>query len=111
VIWGDARFVPVWPGAGWLILLALTSQVAGWMLITSSLPRLPAAMTSLLLMIQPIGSMALGALIFAEDPSPLQLSGVVLIIVAVVFATRASAQPPPEPAQPAEPPLEPATFA
>ncbi len=23
VLWGDARFVPVWPGAGWLITLAL----------------------------------------------------------------------------------------
>lgn len=87
---GATRFVPVWPGAGWLILLALTSQVGGWLLITISLPRLPAAMTSLLLMIQPIGSMVLGALIFNESPSLLQLSGVVLIIGAVIFATRGS---------------------
>jgi drug/metabolite transporter (DMT)-like permease len=87
---GDAKFVPVWPGAGWLILLALTSQVAGWLLITISLPRLPAAMTSLLLMIQPVGSLALGALIFSESPSVLQLGGVALVIGAVIFATRAS---------------------
>jgi drug/metabolite transporter (DMT)-like permease len=89
-ITGNARFVPVWPGAGWLILLALTSQVAGWLLITMSLPRLPAATTSLLLMIQPVGSLALGALIFSESPSALQLLGVALVIGAVVFATRAS---------------------
>jgi drug/metabolite transporter (DMT)-like permease len=85
---GDARLIPVWPGAGWLIVLALTSQVFGWLLITISLPRLPAAITSLLLMIQPIGSLALASLIFGERPSPLQLSGVLLVLGAVIFATR-----------------------
>jgi drug/metabolite transporter (DMT)-like permease len=87
-LWGDARFVPVWPAAGWLALLALTSQVLGWLLITMSLPRLPAALTSLILMIQPIGSLILGAVIFAESPSLLQLAGVVVVLGAVVFATR-----------------------
>ena len=88
VIWGDARFIPVFPGAWWLITLALTSQVLGWLLITISLPRLPAALTSLLLMIQPVGSMILGAVIFAEQPSPLQLLGVVIVLTAVVLASR-----------------------
>jgi len=87
-IWGDARFIPHFPGAWWLITLAITSQVMGWMLITISLPRLPAALTSLLLMIQPIGSMILGALIFGESPSALQLLGVLVVLGAVVFATR-----------------------
>ena len=87
-LWGDARFVPAWPGAGWLVLLALTSQVLGWLLIMISLPRLPAALTSLLLMIQPIGSMILGAIIFGENPTALQLGGVVVVLGAVVFATR-----------------------
>lgn len=89
-VWGDARLRPVFPGAGWLIALAITSQVMGWLLITISLPRLPAALTSLLLMIQPIGSMILGALIFAESPSSLQLLGVLVVLGAVVFATRSS---------------------
>src|SRR5437763_4128311 len=40
---GDAHLVPTWPSAGWLVTLALTSQVVGWLLITVSLPRLPAA--------------------------------------------------------------------
>jgi drug/metabolite transporter (DMT)-like permease len=89
-IWGDARFIPAFPGAWWLITLAITSQVMGWMLITISLPRLPAALTSLLLMIQPIGSMVLGALIFGESPSVLQLLGVLVVLGAVVYATRRS---------------------
>jgi drug/metabolite transporter (DMT)-like permease len=82
----------VWPGAGWLALLALSSQVCGWLLITISLPRLPAAMTSLILMIQPIGSLVLGAIIFGESPSTLQLTGVALVIGAVVYATRSRAE-------------------
>jgi drug/metabolite transporter (DMT)-like permease len=87
IVVGDARFVPVWPSAGWLALLALASQVLGWLLITTSLPRLPAAITSLLLMIQPVGSVLLAALIFGEAPSPLQLTGVAVLIGAVLFAT------------------------
>ena len=43
---GDADLAPAWPGVGWLIVLALTSQVIGWLLISTSLPRLPAAITS-----------------------------------------------------------------
>jgi drug/metabolite transporter (DMT)-like permease len=107
---GDARFVPVWPGAGWLVLLALSSQVLGWMLITTSLPRLPAATTSLLLMIQPIGSLFLGAVIFSERPSALQLAGVLLVLGAVVFATRQVSEtgPAPAPGSAAPPPARPA---
>ena len=60
LIVGDADLVPAWPAHGWLLVLAITSQVVGWLLISSSLPRLPAAHTSLLLTIQPIGSVLLG---------------------------------------------------
>lgn len=87
VIIGDARLVPSWPSAGWLVVLALTSQVIGWLLITISLPRLPAAHTSLLLMIQPVGSVALAALILSEAPSALQLLGVAVVLAALLIAT------------------------
>jgi drug/metabolite transporter (DMT)-like permease len=84
---GDAHLVPTWPGAGWLVTLALTSQVLGWLLITVSLPRLPAALTSLLLTIQPVGSVALAAAIFGEAPTALQLGGVALVLAALLTAT------------------------
>ncbi|MFL5862169.1 MAG: DMT family transporter [Solirubrobacteraceae bacterium] len=100
---GDAQLVPSWPGAGWLIILALSSQVLGWLLISASLPRLPAAMTSVLLTVQPIGSVALAALIFAENPSVLQLVGVVLVLAALVAASR-SPRPTPAPAHSARSP-------
>jgi drug/metabolite transporter (DMT)-like permease len=89
LIIGDADLAPDWPGAGWLIVLALTSQVLGWLLIATSLPRLPAALTSLLLTVQPVGSVALGALILGESPSPLQLGGIALVLCALLAATGA----------------------
>jgi drug/metabolite transporter (DMT)-like permease len=94
---GDARLVPSWPGTGWLITLALSSQVLGWLIISATLPRLPAAMTSLLLTVQPIGTLGLAALIFGEDPSGLQLAGVALVLVGLLVASvsrrRLSAKP------------------
>jgi drug/metabolite transporter (DMT)-like permease len=48
---GEADLLPSWPAHGWLVLLALSSQVLGWLLIASSLPRLPAALTSVTLTI------------------------------------------------------------
>ena len=87
LIIGDADLAPDWPGAGWLIVLALTSQVVGWLLIAVSLPRLPAALTSLLLTVQPLGSVMLAALIFSEAPSAVQLLGVAAILAALLTAT------------------------
>jgi drug/metabolite transporter (DMT)-like permease len=84
---GDANVAPDWPGAAWLVTLALTSQVVGWLLIITSLPRLPAALTSLLLTVQPVGSVALAALIFDESPTGLQLLGVLLVLTALIGAT------------------------
>jgi drug/metabolite transporter (DMT)-like permease len=88
VVIGDANLVPTWPSAGWLVTLALTSQVFGWLLITTSLPRLPAAITSLLLTIQPVGSVALAFVIFDESPSGLQLVGVAAVLAGLLVATR-----------------------
>jgi len=89
---GDADLAPGWPGVGWLIVLALTSQVIGWLLIGTSLPRLPAAMTSLILAVQPVASVGLAALILGESPSGLQLIGVAVVLSAVLVATRPPAR-------------------
>jgi drug/metabolite transporter (DMT)-like permease len=84
VVLGEGDLVPSWPSAGWLILLALTSQVLGFLLITVSLPRLPAALTSLTLTIQPVAAVALGAVLLGQEPSALQLAGVVCIVGGLV---------------------------
>ncbi len=81
---GDAELVPTWPAHGWLLTLALSSQVLGWLLITVSLPRLPAALTSVTLTIQPVGSVILGVVLLSEEPTLLQLGGVACIIAALL---------------------------
>jgi drug/metabolite transporter (DMT)-like permease len=84
----DFRLGPsgVWPSLGWLLLLAITSQVIGWLLITTSMSRLPAWMIGVVLLIQPAGSVSLGYLILHEHPSPAQLAGVALMLVGVLAA-------------------------
>jgi drug/metabolite transporter (DMT)-like permease len=81
---GEADLVPAWPSHAWLVVLALSSQVVGWLLITVSLPRLPAALTSVTLTIQPVGSVLLGVILLGEDPSALQLAGVAFIVAGLV---------------------------
>ena len=85
---GEAGLVPSWPAHGWLLTLALTSQVLGWLLITVSLPRLPAALTSVTLTIQPVGSVLLGVILLSEEPTALQLAGVACIVVALISIAR-----------------------
>ena len=93
---------------GWLALLATTSQTAGWLLITSSLPKLPAAVSSLLLLLQPAAAIVLAAVVLAERPTLLQLAGAVLLCGGVLMATRparapAGAEPGEAPARVVEP--------
>jgi drug/metabolite transporter (DMT)-like permease len=91
---GEADLVPSWPAHGWLITLALTSQVLGWLLIAVSLPRLPAALTSVTLTIQPVGSVLLGVILLGEDPSALQLAGVACILAGLLSIARRRAAAP-----------------
>jgi drug/metabolite transporter (DMT)-like permease len=84
---GEIELVPTWPAHGWLLLLALGIQVVGWLLISISLPRLPAAVTSVVLTIQPVASVLLGVWILSEAPSALQLLGVAFIIAGLLLAT------------------------
>ena len=77
---GVDDLAPAWPSAGWLVLLALSSQVLGWLLISVSLPRLPAALTSMLLTVQPVGSVLLGIVLLGEEPTLLQLCGAASIL-------------------------------
>ena len=84
---GDIDWVPDLEAQAWLVLLALSSQVLGWLLISVSLPRLPAVLTSIVLMLQPMATVLLGAVLLDEAPSAVQLSGVAIVLAAVAFAT------------------------
>ena len=103
LVTGGVDLVPSWPAHGWLVVLAITSQVVGWLLIAVSLPRVPAALTSVVLLLQPVASVALAAVVLSERPSALQLVGCGVVLVGVVAAT-AGRRPRPEAA--VTPPVE-----
>ena len=79
---------PTWPGHGWLILLALLCQVAGWLAIAHALPRLPAAHTSFAILLQPVLTLIWGYFILhQEGHSQNQAIGVFLVLAAIVAVT------------------------
>ena len=94
---GDLDLTPSWAATGWLVLLALSSQVLGWLLISLSLPRLPAVLTSILLTLQPVTTVVLGIVLLGESPSAIQLVGAAAILaglVAVSTSRRSTAAAP-----------------
>jgi drug/metabolite transporter (DMT)-like permease len=97
---GEVDLIPSWPAHGYLLLLALSSQVIGWLLISVSLPRLPASLTSVILTIQPVGAVLLGIVLVNERPSVVQLLGAGAILLGLMIATlrrRPNAEPIAEP--------------
>ncbi|MDE0707995.1 MAG: DMT family transporter [Candidatus Poseidoniales archaeon] len=81
-------FQPNWPGHGWLMLLALLSQVGGWLAVAYALPRLPAAHTSFAILIQPVLTLVWGFIILNQDGhSQYQIIGIFLVLAAIISVT------------------------
>ena len=79
---------PTWPGHGWLIVLALLCQVAGWLAIAHALPRLPAAHTSFAVLLQPVLTLVWGYVILhQEGHSQNQAIGIFLVLAAIIAVT------------------------
>ena len=92
LVFGSLQLTISWRAFGWLLLLAMSSQTIGWLLITSSLPRLPAAITSLMLLLQPAAAVLLAAVVLSERPTLIQLAGALLVCCGVLAASRAAGQ-------------------
>lgn len=73
------------PSHGWLLALALGAQVTGWLLIGYALPRLPAAETATIILLQPALTLIWGAVILSERPSVLQLVGAAIVLTGVGY--------------------------
>jgi drug/metabolite transporter (DMT)-like permease len=84
---GDLDPAPAVESLAWLALLGVTSQSAGYLLISLSLPRLPAVATSIILLAQPVATVFLSMLLLSESPSAGQLAGVALVIGGIAVAT------------------------
>src|SRR5438034_1272100 len=85
-------------------LLALSSRALGWLLISMTLARLPAALTSVLLTFQPVLSVLFAWAILSESPSGLQLGGVACVLAGLLIVSAGRRQEP----QAAEPGYVPA---
>ena len=68
-------------------MLGITAQAAGYLLISLSLPRLPAVVVSIILLAQPVMSVGLAMLIVGETPSSAQLLGVAMVVGGIALAT------------------------
>lgn len=84
---GELELEPSWPAHGWLVALALSSQVLGWLLISLALPRVPAALTSVVLTLQPVLSVVFAVVLLDEAPSDVQLAGIAIVISGILLAT------------------------
>lgn len=93
LIFGGLDLTPGWAAFGWLVLLALVAQVTAGQLILVSLPRLPAVLTSLILLAQPVATVVLAMVLLGESPSPGQLAGVGLVLVGLVVASLGPSRP------------------
>ena len=83
----DVDLVPSWPAHGWLALLGVTSQSAGYLLISISLPRLPSLLVSIILLSQPVATVILSRFLLAETPSAVQVAGIALVLGGIALAT------------------------
>ena len=86
---GDLDPTPPIASLAWLALLGLTSQSLGYLLISLSLPRLPAVLTSIILLAQPVMTVGLSIGLLGEAPSAIQMVGVALVIGGIAIATLA----------------------
>ena len=84
---GEIDVVPSWPAHGWLLAYGVTSQFLGYLLISVSLPRLPAVVTSIILLAQPVATVGLAMVLLGETPSAAQIAGVGLVIGGIALAT------------------------
>jgi len=93
----DPRFslAPTWPSHWWLLALALSAQVIGWLIITYVLPKIEAWESSMLLVLEPALTVLWAYMVFHETFSAAQFAGFVLVIggVAVVATSRWSPDP------------------
>lgn len=89
---GDLDLTPSLPAHLHLLALGILSQSIGYLFIQASLPKLPAVITSVLLLVQPVTTLILGAALLAEAPSVPQLAGVALVLGGMALATGAPAR-------------------
>ena len=90
---GDSFVIPdiqSWTG---LLLLGLTTQGIGWILISNALPRLRASFAGLVLLLQPSLAFIWDVLFFQRPTSAVNWIGVIMAITAIYLGTAQRSDP------------------
>jgi drug/metabolite transporter (DMT)-like permease len=72
---------------GYLALLGLVTQVGGWLLILYAIPRLPASLVGLLLLLQPSLAFVWDVWLFARPVTTAEGFGIALALAGIFFGT------------------------
>ena len=85
---------PFWPSSasGWLVLigLAVITQILGQGLIAYAFAHLPASLSSVSLLIQPVMAAIFAWLLFGEAIGPLQFIGGAIVLAGIYLSKRGS---------------------
>jgi drug/metabolite transporter (DMT)-like permease len=92
-LWHGMVFAPGWTAFGWLTLTAVCGQLIGWLAVALAAPGLSSTVSAAILMLVPVGTLALAALILDESPTELQLFGCLLMLASAYTAADANRSP------------------
>jgi drug/metabolite transporter (DMT)-like permease len=87
---GESFAIPDAQTLSALVGLGLMCQTLGWFLIGHSLPRIPAAVAGLVLLLQPSLSFVWDVLFFNRETSAMAWTGVVLALCAIYIGATSS---------------------
>ncbi|OMC41116.1 DMT family transporter [Mycobacterium sp. IS-1264] len=92
--WHGLDLWPGWRALGWLMLVAVTGQLLGWLFVAFFSARVPSTVSSALLLLTPVGAVVLGAAVLGERPSVLQLGGCAMVLSAGYLASARRSETP-----------------
>ncbi len=85
---GESLAVPSLTDAGLLAAYGVVSQVVGWVLISSSLGRMPASRVGLVLLLQPLLTFVWDVLFFGRGLTILEVAGGLVALTAIYLGAR-----------------------
>ena len=90
---GDSFRIPDWQSFWSLSVLGLFSQAAGWVLIANALPHIRAALSGLILLLQPALAFIWDVLFFHRPTSMQNWIGVMIVLTAIYMGAARSNHP------------------
>ena len=87
VVEGGSFAVPTLETGGALVAYGLLCQVGGWFLITGAMPKVPASLVGLLLLLQPALAMIWDVLFFDRPPRLADLGGAALVLAGLYLGS------------------------